>query len=356
MENCKIHLLEKKPDLIGPTVEKATAACKTMLRIRNMEKVLYRLYQEKKVRGFCHLSIGQEAISAGIEMVLDPNDILIGSYRCHAFALISGIDAKEIVCEQVGSVDGCSRGKGGSMHLYGSKFLGGHGIVGAQVPLGLGAAFAEKYKSLLGNPAANKPSEEKGVVGEWTNNIWNEFNGKNVTIAAFGDGAANQGQIYESMNMAALWKLPIVFLCENNQYGMGTPVSRASASPTIFDRFSFVPGIWIDSTDVFTVASAFKYAREHALKKGPIIIECATYRYNGHSMTDAFTGYRKQEEVDSYEKKDSIDLIKHYMGPNANRKVAEMNESAHSEMEKIKKVSINSPRCDISELYKDILI
>lgn len=356
MDKYKVHLLDKGPDQIEPTRDKALAACRTMLRIRNMETLLSDLYEEKKIRGFCHLSIGQEAISAGIEMILDPSDMLIGSYRCHAFALISGIDVKEIVCEQIGSVDGCSRGKGGSMHLYGSKFLGGHGIVGAQVPLGLGAAFAEKYRSVLNHPLAVKPTEEKGTVGEWTNKVWNVFGAKNVCICAFGDGAANQGQVYESLNMAALWKLPIVFLCENNQYGMGTPVSRASASHTVYDRFSFVPGIIIDSTDPFTVASAFKYARDHALTKGPIILECMTYRYNDHSMTDAFTQYRTQEEIESHKKKDSIEAIKQYMGDDADRKIAEMNETAYNEMQKIKVVSLNSPRCDLSDLTKDILI
>ncbi|KAI5157724.1 pyruvate dehydrogenase E1 component alpha subunit [Nematocida parisii] len=352
----KLHLLKDQPEVLPHTKEQAISACKTMTRIRHMELILHDLYKDKKIRGFCHLAMGQEAISAGIELILDPKDVLITSYRCHPFALISGIDAKEIVCEQVGSIDGCARGKGGSMHLYGDRFFGGHGIVGAQVPLGLGIAFAEKYRAVRNNTLSKKQTANEKVVGEWTNNIWNVFECKNVTIAAFGDGASNQGQVYESLNMAALWKLPIIFLCENNQYGMGTPVCRASASTTIYDRFSFVPGILLDSTDVFTVAGAFKYAKEHALTKGPIIIECSTYRYNNHSMTDAFTGYRSSTEVDEKSKNDSIEWIKQYIGPDADKIVDELNESAKSEMSKIKAISIDSPRCTAADLYTDILL
>ncbi|KAI5146707.1 uncharacterized protein NESG_00228 [Nematocida ausubeli] len=356
MSMYKLHLLTEEPEMYTPTKELAISACQTMLRIRNMEMVLHDLYKEKKIRGFCHLAIGQEAISAGIELVLGAKDVLITSYRCHPFALISGMDAKEIVCEMLGSVDGCARGKGGSMHLYGDRFLGGHGIVGAQVPLGLGAAFAEKYRSVQNDSLSKKPAEPEGVVGEWTNKIWNVFKCKNVTIAAFGDGASNQGQIYESLNMAALWKLPIIFLCENNEYGMGTPVSRASASTTIYNRFSFVPGILLDSTDVFAVAGAMKYAREHALTKGPIIVECSTYRFNNHSMTDAFVGYRNPAEIDLRRKKDSIEWIKKYMGEDADKKVSELNELAHSEMTKIGGISVNSPRCSAADFTTDILV
>ncbi|KAH9385466.1 pyruvate dehydrogenase E1 component alpha subunit [Nematocida major] len=355
MHKYELHLLDDGPKDAEYTKEQAASACRTMLRIRHMEMILSDLYKEGQIRGFCHLAIGQEAISAGIELALGPEDVLITSYRCHSFALVSGLDAKEIVCEQVGSVEGCSRGKGGSMHLYGRNFLGGHGIVGAQISLGLGAAFAEKYRSVLESPLGKRPAETTQVVGEWTNRVWETFSCKNVTVAAFGDGAANQGQLYESLNMAALWKLPIIFLCENNEYGMGTPISRSSASTRIYNRFSFVPGILLDSTDAFAVASVFKYAREHALTKGPIIVECATYRYNGHSMTDAFTGYRTPEEVNAHKGRDSVECIKKYMGDDADAAVQELAEAARSEMEKIKAVAAQSPRCSLSDLATDIL-
>ncbi|KAI5180900.1 pyruvate dehydrogenase E1 component alpha subunit [Nematocida sp. AWRm80] len=351
------HLVNDEIPEIPVDSTQMRQACKDMLRIRQMEGMLSGLYQMKNIRGFCHLSVGQEAISVGLGLAIDPKDTLITSYRCHALALVSGMDPKEIVCEQVGSVDGCSRGKGGSMHLYGKRFLGGHGIVGAQVSLGLGAAFAEKYKVLLNLKEAHdkNPLSETGPVGEWTQRAWNVFGCKNISVAVFGDGAANQGQIYESFNMAALWKLPIVFVCENNRYGMGTPVSRASASTEFYNRFSFMPGIRVDSSDVHTLYTVFKYARDHALTKGPILIECVTYRYNGHSMTDAFSGYRTSSEIEQHKQNDPIELVKRHLGETAERVVAELNESAHREMASIKEVALNSPRCPFTDLFTDIL-
>ncbi|OAG31736.1 pyruvate dehydrogenase E1 component alpha subunit [Nematocida displodere] len=355
----KISHGPESPSKSTATPDDAKKACREMLRIRHMEMVLSSLYQSGKIRGFCHLSIGQEAIPVGISLHLGPEDMVITSYRCHGFALITGVDAKEIICEQVGSSEGCARGKGGSMHLYGKRFLGGHGIVGAQVSLGLGAAFAHKYRELLKDPdCLKKTGEDKPgePVGSWTMLPWKKFQCREVTVAVFGDGAANQGQVYESLNMAALWNLPIVFVCENNRYGMGTSVNRASASESFYDRFSFVPGIRLDSTDVFAVASAFKFARKHALTKGPIVLECVTYRYNGHSMTDAFSGYRTKQEVETFENHDSIEKTKDYLGEDAGRTVSELSEAAHREMAALKEVSLNSQRCAPTDLYTDILI
>jgi len=352
-----LHLIESGPEAKADvSQEDALNMCREMIRIREMELVLASLYEKKMVRGFCHLGIGQEAIPAGISQLLDPEDVLVTSYRCHGYALVSGIDPKEIICEQVGSSDGCSKGKGGSMHLFGKRFLGGHGIVGAQVPLGVGAAFAAKYKTLLNDARCFKGDAEGDAAGLWTKNAWKQNGCSSVVVCVFGDGAANQGQVYEAMNMAAIWRLPIVFICENNRYGMGTHIERVSASASVYDRFSFIAGVRIDSVDAAVVREGFRFAREHAIKQGPVILEVVSYRYNDHSMSDTFTGYRDAEEIEKHRKKDSIEEMKKYLGKEAEKIVQEMKKEAEVEMNTIKEIAMNSPRCTISDLYTDVLI
>ncbi|KAI5170632.1 pyruvate dehydrogenase E1 component alpha subunit [Nematocida sp. LUAm3] len=351
-----IHRCSEEVPINGLSEKEKKDAVREILRIRHMEMALSDLYKERKIRGFCHLGIGQEAIAVGIGMHLEAEDLVITSYRCHSMALVSGMDPKEIFCELLGSLDGCAKGKGGSMHLYGKNFYGGHGIVGAQVPLGLGMAFSEKYNELHGREECKRPEGNEEVVGQWTMNAWKIFSCKNITVSFFGDGAANQGQIYEAVNMAALWNLPIVFVCENNLYGMGTAVSRASASSTFYDRFNFLPGIRANGSDLCEVSSAFLYARKHALKKGPILLELVTYRYNGHSMTDAFTAYRTDKEIEEYKKYDPLEKIRSSLEEKEERYIAEMNEAAHREMANIREVSLNAPRNTEKDLYTDILV
>ena len=257
-----------------------------MLLIRRFEEKAGQLYGLGLIGGFCHLYIGQEAVAVGLQSALTEKDSVITGYRDHGHMLLCGIPPKDVMAELTGRAAGISKGKGGSMHMFSveHKFYGGHGIVGAQVSLGTGLGFAHKY------------SGDGGVC-----------------LAYFGDGAANQGQVYESFNMAELWKLPVVYVIENNQYAMGTSVNRASAEDQLFRRGeSFrIPGIQVDGMDVL----ACRGAAEEALAwvrggKGPIILEMKTYRYRGHSMSDP-AKYRSREEVQSVrEKSDPIEAAR----------------------------------------------
>src|SRR6202000_2710557 len=254
-----------------------------MLLIRRFEERAGQLYGMGLIGGFCHLYIGQEAVVVGLMGAAKQGDQQITAYRDHGHMLAAGIDAKAVMAELTGRSTGLSRGKGGSMHMFSSekKFYGGHGIVGAQVPIGTGLAFANKYR---GN--------------------------NSVCLTYFGDGAANQGQVYESFNMAELWKLPVVYIIENNQYAMGTSVARSSAQTDFSKRgLSFnIPGVQVDGMDVEAVQAACEEAMAHCRAgKGPIILEMKTYRYRGHSMSDP-AKYRTREEVTEVrEKRDPID-------------------------------------------------
>ena len=306
-----------------------------MLLIRRFEEKAGQLYGLGLIGGFCHLYIGQEAVAIGLQSALTPGkDSVITGYRDHGHMLAYGIDPNVIMAELTGRAAGISRGKGGSMHMFSTshKFYGGHGIVGAQVSLGAGLAFGHKY------------SGDGGIC-----------------LAYFGDGASNQGQVYESFNMAELWKLPIIFVIENNQYAMGTSVNRASAEDQLYRRGeSFrIPGIQVDGMDVLAVRGAAEVAIDWVRSgKGPVLLEMKTYRYRGHSMSDP-AKYRSRDEVQAVrEKSDPIDGAKEdllKMG---------VTEDALKVIEKEIRAIVNAsaefaeqaPEPDLTELYTDVLV
>jgi pyruvate dehydrogenase E1 component alpha subunit len=252
--------------------EQELHAYREMLLIRRFEERAGQLYGMGLIGGFCHLYIGQEAVVVGVQMAMEEGDQVITAYRDHGHMLATGMDARGVMAELTGRRGGYSKGKGGSMHMFSKEknFYGGHGIVGACVPIGTGLAFANRYRD----------------------------NGK-VSVTYFGDGAANQGQVYESFNMAKLWSLPVLYIIENNQYGMGTSVDRASATTELYRRGEVfdIPGEPVDGMDILAVHAAAKRGLDHARSgKGPYILEMLTYRYRGHSMSDP-AKYRSREEV-----------------------------------------------------------
>jgi len=285
------------------------------------------------IGGFCHLYIGQEAVVVGMQMAMKPGDEVITGYRDHGHMLACNMDPKGVMAELTGRRGGYSKGKGGSMHMFSVEkgFYGGHGIVGAQVPLGTGLAFANRYRR-----------------------------NDNVSLTYFGDGAANQGQVYESFNMAKLWKLPVVYIIENNQYGMGTSVARASATTDLFKRgASFdIPGEKVDGMDVRAVKAAADQAVAWCRGgNGPIILEMLTYRYRGHSMSDP-AKYRSKEEVDKVRTEhDPIEQVRSrllkrgFVNEDALKKIdaevrAVVNEAAE--------FATNDAEPDPSELWTDV--
>jgi len=306
-----------------------------MLLIRRFEEKAGQLYGLGLIGGFCHLYIGQEAVAVGLQSALNGDtDSVITGYRDHGHMLAYGIDPKAIMAELTGRAAGISRGKGGSMHMFSTehKFYGGHGIVGAQVSLGTGLAFKHKY------------SGDGGVC-----------------LAYFGDGAANQGQVYESFNMAELWKLPIIFVIENNQYAMGTSVNRASSEDQLYKRGeSFrIPGIQVDGMDVLACRGAAETALEWVRAgKGPIILEMKTYRYRGHSMSDP-AKYRSREEVQAVrDKSDPIEHLKRLLGEQG------VGEDELKSVEQVIRKAVNesadfaeqTPEPEPQELYTDVLV
>jgi pyruvate dehydrogenase E1 component alpha subunit len=314
--------------------EQELLALREMLRIRRFEEKAGQMYGMGLIGGFCHLYIGQEAVVVGMQMGLKPGDQVITSYRDHGHMLACGMDPKGVMAELTGRQHGYSRGKGGSMHMFSVEkgFYGGHGIVGASVPIGTGLAFANRYRE-----------------------------NDNVCLTYFGDGAANQGQVYESFNMAELWKLPVVYVIENNRYAMGTAITRSSATIDLSKRgLSFnVPGEQVDGMDV----RAVKVAGEKAIKwcrdgKGPYILEMLTYRYRGHSMSDP-AKYRTREEVEKVRMEhDPIEQVRH--------RLLEKKWASEDELKKIDaevravineaaEFATHDPEPDPSELYTNIL-
>jgi pyruvate dehydrogenase E1 component alpha subunit len=290
------------------------------------------LYKAKQIRGFCHLCTGQEAVSVGMEAAITPDDHIITAYRCHGFTYIRGGSIKSIVAELLGRKDGTSKGKGGSMHMFAKNFYGGNGIVGAQVPVGAGIAFAQKY---LGN--------------------------NNITFALYGDGAANQGQVFEAYNMAKLWDLPVAFVCENNRYGMGTSAARSSASTKYFTRGDYIPGIQVNGMDVLAVRQACSYAKEWtSAGKGPIVIEMVTYRYGGHSMSDPGTTYRTREEIQHMRStSDAITGLKQRildLGVATEAEIKTIDKEARQVVDEAVEEGKASPLPDESALYEDIYV
>ncbi|KAG7159974.1 pyruvate dehydrogenase E1 component subunit alpha-like 2, partial [Homarus americanus] len=283
----KLHLLEEPPSATATcTRDEALLFYHQMQIVRRMESASSNLYKEKAIRGFCHLYSGQEAICVGIKAALRPQDSVITAYRDHGWAYVMGCSVVGIMAELTGRAQGVARGKGGSMHMYTKNFYGGNGIVGAQVPVGAGVALANKYLENGG-----------------------------INVALYGDGAANQGQLFEAYNMAKLMNLPSVFICENNGYGMGTSIDRAAASTNYYTRGNYVPGIWIDGMDVLSVREAIKYCVDYCTSgKGPLVLEVATYRYHGHSMSDPGTSYRTRDEIQEVRQtRDPIMLFKEHI-------------------------------------------
>src|SRR3982075_3251564 len=305
-----------------------------MLLIRRFEERAGQMYGMGLIGGFCHLYIGQEAVVVGMQAALQEGDTIVTSYRDHGHMLACGMDPKGVMSELTGRRCGYSHGKGGSMHMFSREknFFGGHGIVGAQVPIGTGLGFAHRYRD----------------------------DGR-VSVASLGDGAINQGQVYESFNMASLWKLPVVYVVENNRYGMGTSVSRASAPPDLFHRgIAYgIPGEQVDGMDVVAVHEAAVEAVEHARAgQGPIILEMLTYRYRGHSMSDP-AKYRTKDEVNRMRTEhDPIDHLR--------QRLLDEHGASEDELKQIEKrardivaeaaqFAQDCPEPDPSELWTDVL-
>ncbi len=313
--------------------EQELKAYRDMLLIRRFEEKAGQMYGMGLIGGFCHLYIGQEAVVVGMQMTLKPGDKVITGYRDHGHMLACGMDPKGVMAELTGRRGGYSKGKGGSMHMFSVEkgFFGGHGIVGAQVPLGTGLAFANRYRGT-----------------------------DNVSLTYFGDGAANQGQVYESFNMAELWKLPVVYVIENNRYAMGTSVSRSSAQTDFSKRgasFS-IPGEQVDGMDV----RAVKAAGEKAVKwcrdgNGPIILEMMTYRYRGHSMSDP-AKYRTREEVERVRtEQDPIEQVRTRLLKAkwaSEEELKEIDAGVRGIINEASEFATNDPEPDPSELWTDV--
>ncbi len=304
----------------------------SMMLMRRFEEKSAQLYGQQKIKGFCHLYIGQEAVVAGTMSALEKDDRLITAYRDHAHALACGIPAREVMAELYGKATGCSKGKGGSMHMFSKEhnFFGGHGIVGGQIPLGAGIAFADMYRG-----------------------------GKQVTVCYFGDGAVRQGALHETFNMAMLWKIPVIFVIENNGYAMGTSVERTSNVEELYKiGLAYdMPSESVDGMRTEDVHEAIARAAERGRKgEGPSLLEIRTYRYRGHSMSDP-AKYRTKEEVEEYKKQDPIEQVKSVILAKKWATEADLDKIE----EKVNEIvldsvefSENSPYPDESELFTDV--
>ncbi|WP_420586796.1 pyruvate dehydrogenase (acetyl-transferring) E1 component subunit alpha [Ruegeria sp.] len=320
----------KKPNV---SAEELTTYYREMLLIRRFEEKAGQLYGMGLIGGFCHLYIGQEAVVVGLEAAAKEGDKRITSYRDHGHMLACGMDPGGVMAELTGREGGLSKGKGGSMHMFSKEkhFYGGHGIVGAQVPLGAGLAFADKYKENGG-----------------------------VTFTYFGDGAANQGQVYETFNMAAIWDLPVIFVIENNQYAMGTSQARSTSTKDIYHRGEAfgIPGEIVDGMDVLAVKAAGEKAVAHCRAgKGPYILEVKTYRYRGHSMSDP-AKYRTREEVQKVrEQSDPIEHVRELLltGKHATEDdLKAIDKEIKEIVNQAAEFSKESPEPSVEELWTDI--
>ena len=305
-----------------------------MLLIRRFEEKAGQLYGMGLIGGFCHLYIGQEAIAVGVQHALRAGDSVITAYRDHGHMLAIGMDPRRVMAELTGRISGYSKGKGGSMHMFArdKRFYGGHGIVGACVPLGTGIGFAHRYR------------EDGGVC-----------------VTYLGDGAVNQGQVYEAFNMAALWKLPVVYVIENNKYGMGTSVERASAGTELYRRGEAygIPGRPIDGMDVLAVRQAAEEAVAHARTEGPIVLEALTYRYRGHSMSDP-AKYRSRQEVQEVRTgRDPIDRLRKVMldeGVVGEETFKAIDKEIRAVVNEAAAFAQDSPEPGPDELYTDVYL
>jgi pyruvate dehydrogenase E1 component alpha subunit len=305
-----------------------------MILIRRFEEKAGQLYGMGHIGGFCHLYIGQEAVVVGMQSMAEEGDSVVTSYRDHGHMLACGMESRGVMAELTGRKDGYSRGKGGSMHMFSREknFYGGHGIVAAQVPIGAGLAFAHKYKGDGG-----------------------------VNMAYLGDGAVNQGQVYETFNMSALWKLPVIFVIENNQYGMGTSVSRAAAGLDLADRGKAygIPGLQVDGMDVLAVRAAAREALDYCRSgKGPYILEMKTYRYRGHSMSDP-AKYRTRDEVDAMRKQhDPIEQLRDLLLREGvdEAGLKQIDQKVKAVVADAADFALASPEPESNELFTDILL
>lgn len=303
----------------------------TMLRIRRFEERSLKMYSENKIRGFLHVYIGQEAIAAAITTAMRPTDPIVTAYRQHGIALCRGVSSKACMAELFGKETGINKGKGGSMHFFSKEhfYFGGNGIVGAQIPIGTGIAFAEKYR-----------------------------NSESICMTMFGDGAARQGALHESFNMAMTWKLPVLYVCENNYYAMGTSVDRTSNVKDIYKlgQAYEMPASWVDGMDVMKTHYAIAEAAAHVRSgKGPYLLEIKTYRYRGHSVSDP-AKYRKTEELDLYKGKDPIEQLKNYILQHnllTEKELETIDKAIQEEIDEAETFAENSDFPPPSELYTD---
>jgi len=301
-----------------------------MHTIRSFELKADSLYKSREIKGFCHLSLGQEACIVGLENSMEKSDVVTQSYRMHGLAYMRGHSVKEILGELCARVCGSTDGKGGSMHYYGPNLYGGYGIVGSQVPVGAGVGFAMKY-----------------------------LNTSNISVTLYGDGAANQGQIFEAYNMARLNNCPTIFICENNQYGMGTSSGRSSAETNYYTRAQYIPGIRLNGQDLPSVLAATRFAAQWCRSgKGPILLEYFTYRFCGHSMSDPGLSYRSREEI--AEKKQNSDPIKLFAAKLAESGLAGVEElegiqeEIESEVDEVAEEVLGAEAASMELLAKDV--
>lgn len=302
-----------------------------MLRVRRFEERALMAYSQQKIRGFCHVYIGQEAITAGMTSAITKDDKIVTAYRQHGIALSRGLSSNSCMAELYGKADGCVKGKGGSMHFFSKEhnYFGGNGIVGAQIPIGTGIALAEKYRGT-----------------------------KNLAVCMFGDGAARQGALYESFNMAMAWRLPVLYICENNGYAMGTSVKRTSNITDIHmvgEAFE-MPNKAVDGMAPESVHEALLEAAQHIRSgKGPYFLEIKTYRYRGHSVSDP-AKYRTKEELEHYKKLDPVFVTEEKIVKNkiaSQKEIEQIKEKIRIEIEEAAEFAENSPIPDPSELYTD---